>query len=1105
MKEARKSPLSCPYTVTVRRNPHRKARPPTTSTKCPQTSVLPSSSTVPEVPSFPIDEILAIEVPSRNPKPNSDSDSENLRVFLRIRPLLPSTSLPQNPKSRAKNAWPQNPAKKNSAREKTAKKNKSSDVCIIVNDSQSVTLSPPSSLQDSKRIKSEVFEGFSHVFAPDSSQEQVYEKMMNPLVEDFLRGKSGMIAALGPSGSGKTHTVFGCPRDPGVVPRTLQRIFKPALDTASVSRRSFNISIFEILSERGKGEKLFDLLPGGAELSMRQSTVKGLQEVIVSDAREAASLVSQAMLRRLTAMTNSNTQSSRSQCIIKISSVRNNPDGEDDSEANNAVLNIIDLAGAEREKKTGNQGARLLESNFINNTSMVFGLCLRSLLEHQKNPKRPLQKHFQNSLLTRYLRDYLEGKKRMALMLTVKSGEEDYLDATYLLRQASPFMRIMFDNVEEQSNIPSNKRQNEVLSRREKPKRMKFSGPDACAIGERKTYEEEHRTPGQVCSKESNYVDMADRDRSYQILQNFSKALWSVLKQYGEKLKVAEHEIQHLTENLKLEKTRNVELEKKLEDFMSCCTCSQQKSAEAETKFKPRVELNGLDSSNFNKSTADLCSFNFSPSQLNCNPKNYDSGPRQDKVISCQKNVEVHSSNKMASGNESSSKKCDSNFEQNQSIFSQAQVKEEDFTSDLKGECTKIEQAKSLDVDVVYGSSHCAEILRRKSQVTEEAFPSDLKGLESVDKEGVSNPERRFDVDVVVGSSLCVETSQQRYQIDVTFSGAAHNAELHGSRCLETNDTCSTAEVTVNSSQPLVRRRDSCSSVELDLDQLVNEEDQELLNLPKIAKDDVEYSEGYTAPDVVNSESGVEKPEELLDPSTSAQEDLAISKECKGVDNELVQEDQEISEECKDIDPLNNESVQEDLAISKVCKDVDILSEESVREDLAMSKECKVVDPLSEESVREDLAMSKECKHVDPLSNESVQEDQAINKECKDIDPLSNDSVQEDLVISKECKDVDTLSKESAKEDIGITKHCKVVDPPSSEQRVHTPPKPGKPKRRLLPASSVLLRDFNTLDAEDKSEKRKGNRGVKKFSADERTRTQGSISLLRMLQSNIRS
>ena len=48
---------------------------------------------------------------------------------------------------------------------------------------------------------------------------------MKPLVDDFLRGKSGMLAALGPSGSGKTHTVFGSPREPGMVPLALHQIF----------------------------------------------------------------------------------------------------------------------------------------------------------------------------------------------------------------------------------------------------------------------------------------------------------------------------------------------------------------------------------------------------------------------------------------------------------------------------------------------------------------------------------------------------------------------------------------------------------------------------------------------------------------------------------------------------------------------------------------------------------------------------------------------------------------------------------------------------------------------------------------------------------------
>lgn len=102
--------------------------------------------------------------------------------------------------------------------------------------------------------------------------------MVKPMVDEFLSGKSGMLAALGPSGSGKSHTVFGCPRDPGMVPLALHHIFKET----EASRRSFHISIFEIYSERGKAEKMFDLLRDGCEVTLHQSNVKGLQEVVLT-------------------------------------------------------------------------------------------------------------------------------------------------------------------------------------------------------------------------------------------------------------------------------------------------------------------------------------------------------------------------------------------------------------------------------------------------------------------------------------------------------------------------------------------------------------------------------------------------------------------------------------------------------------------------------------------------------------------------------------------------------------------------------------------------------------------------------------------------------
>lgn len=45
------------------------------------------------------------------------------------------------------------------------------------------------------------------------------------------------------------------------------------------------LSMFEISSERGKGEKMIDLLHDGCDVSMQHLVIKGLREVISGENR----------------------------------------------------------------------------------------------------------------------------------------------------------------------------------------------------------------------------------------------------------------------------------------------------------------------------------------------------------------------------------------------------------------------------------------------------------------------------------------------------------------------------------------------------------------------------------------------------------------------------------------------------------------------------------------------------------------------------------------------------------------------------------------------------------------------------------------------------
>ncbi|WVZ78297.1 hypothetical protein U9M48_026034 [Paspalum notatum var. saurae] len=512
-------PPSPPPPTTVRRNPPRRARPPPTPLAA-SAKPKPSSAL-----SRLLDDEAAAAAASVPPAPPPPLQEERLKVFLRIRPI-PERCKPESvsrPTPRKDPRRKQQPKHGDGPREQLC--------CLAPTGPNSVALTVPrSKLADPKRGRTEVFDGFSAVFPPVSTQLDIFAQVMSPLVEDFLGGKSGLLVAMGPTGSGKTHTVFGSTRNPGILPLTLR----------------------EILSE-GKGERILDLLSDAAERVLQQSAIKGLQEVPISNSTDAESLVSCGMLKRTTAATNAN--SNRSQCIITIRADHKSSD----TDCGYSVLTIADLAGAERERRTGNQGTRLLESNFINNTSMVFGLCLRSLLEHQKNQKKPLEKHFKNSMI-----------------LNVKPGNDDYVDTSFLLRQASPYMKIKYTTLDDSSDLASQKRSNASLICQESKKKRKVHKPEVLVVERKETMDTYNIT--EVSEKDEEQPVFLNSElprvsRSEAIMTNFARALWTVLKQYKSKLLESENAAESMKELIRDKDIQIMELKKELEVLNARCSC----------------------------------------------------------------------------------------------------------------------------------------------------------------------------------------------------------------------------------------------------------------------------------------------------------------------------------------------------------------------------------------------------------------------------------------------------------------------------------------------------------------------------------------------------
>jgi hypothetical protein len=171
------------------------------------------------------------------------------------------------------------------------------------------------------------------------------------------------------TGTGKTHTMEGKDSPPdlkGMLPRAFDQIFD---HIASSSNAEFLVraSFLEIYNDN-----VLDLLAEGKEgLDLKEDPDKGvyvkdLKLCVVKSVAEINALAILGRKSRKTGSTLMNRDSSRSHCLfcIMVETSEMGPDGENHIRA--GKLNMVDLAGSEKQTKTGAEGDRLKEAAKIN-------------------------------------------------------------------------------------------------------------------------------------------------------------------------------------------------------------------------------------------------------------------------------------------------------------------------------------------------------------------------------------------------------------------------------------------------------------------------------------------------------------------------------------------------------------------------------------------------------------------------------------------------------------------------------------------------------------------------------------------------------------------
>jgi len=291
---------------------------------------------------------------------------------------------------------------------------------------------------------------FSRDDANYAGQNNLFDDLGKPLLDNAFQGYNNCIFAYGQTGSGKSYSMMGYGKEVGIIPNICQDMFRriEAMQSDKTLRCTVEVSYLEIYNERVR-DLLNPSTKGNLKVREHPSTgpyVEDLAKLAVSSFPEIENLMDEGNKARTVAATNMNETSSRSHAVFTLMLTQKKYDVETKMEMEKvAKISLVDLAGSERATSTGATGARLKEGAEINRSLSTLGRVIAALADLSTGKKKKgvtAQVPYRDSVLTWLLKDSLGGNSMTAMIAAISPADINFDETLSTLRYADSAKRI---------------------------------------------------------------------------------------------------------------------------------------------------------------------------------------------------------------------------------------------------------------------------------------------------------------------------------------------------------------------------------------------------------------------------------------------------------------------------------------------------------------------------------------------------------------------------------------------------------------------------------------------------------------------------------------